>query len=188
MEPVQELQQVKGAVNFIREGVKIGLVNGIIALVILFWSYQGSIEVFNYVMIIARFTPYMMLIVIIYGFYLRKKNGQLMTFKDALQYAFLSFVIADLMIAIGTYILYNVVDPDLTRRSIDFSAKKAEEGLAKLDPEHRKDLAKEIEDLRKSDPHTPLQKIVLGLGLELIVDFVKSLVIALIIRREKPAL
>src|SRR5689334_14411564 len=175
MEPVQEMQ-ARGPVNFIREGVIIGVINGVIALIILFGSYAGTIDTFNTAMFIARFAPYMMLNLVLNRFRLRKKNSGVLTFKDALQYALLSFVLADVMIGIVTYFLYNVIDPDLTRRSIDYAIRGYEQDMAKMDPKHRMEMAREIDNLRKTDPNTPLRVIVSGFGIELLFDFVKSLI------------
>ena len=173
----QEVQQPQ--INFIREGVKIGLVNGAIALLLMYGSYFAGLESFVNVQFYARFVPYMMVILIIYGFQLRQRNGGYLVFKDALQYSFMSYVIVALLMATGTYILFNLVDKDLTQKSFDFSLAKLK-GMGMKEDEIGKLLGK------KEDQTTGFGTIFLGTGFGLIWDFVVSLIVTIIIRREKP--
>lgn len=187
MELSNALQHESNTVNFIREGIKIGLINGLLALIIMFGGYYAGVETFMEVTRIARFTPYMMAIVIIYGFSLRKKNGGFISFKEGLQFAFVSYVIADLMIAGGTYVLYNIIDPALTLDSYNYGIGEIEKDIASMEGEQKKDMEKTLADMKKYKPTTGLRTIVQGFGIELIIDFIKSIIITLIIRKEKPA-
>ena len=62
-------------INFIKEGVKIGLINGAIALLLMYGSYFAGLDTFVNVQFFSRFIPYMMIILIIYGIQLRKRKG-----------------------------------------------------------------------------------------------------------------
>ncbi len=185
METGYEMQQ-PAQVNFKREGAKIGLLNGLFALIILYGSYFAGLEAFVSITVVVRFIPYMILILLLYGFQLRKRNGGYLSFKQGLQYAFLSYIIADILIAIGTYILYNVIDPELTQRSLDLAVSKVDEMMKTMDGAELEALKKNRETLLNADKDTGLRRTVQGFGWELIVDFMKSLIISLIIRREKP--
>ena len=172
-------------INFIKEGVKIGLINGAIALLLMYGSYFAGLDTFVNVQFFSRFIPYMMIILIIYGIQLRKRNGSYLSFKDGLQYSFMSYVIVGLMMAIGTYILFNLVDKDLTQKSFDVSVQKMKHAFTSMgmsEEEIEKAIGKK--DVQKTDFGT----IFLGTGIGWIWDFVVSLIVTLIIRREKPAL
>lgn len=159
--------------NFIREGVKIGVINGVIALLLMYGSYYAGLDVFVSVQLYANFIPYMMIILIIYGFQLRSKNEGYLSFKEGLQYSFMSYVIVALLLAVGTYILFIVIDPGLTQRAFDFSVKKN-----KLEKVIDKNVIQK----------TTLGTIIVGIGYSLILNFIASLIVSVIIRREKPVL
>lgn len=172
-------------VNFIQEGLKIGLINGAFALILLYGSYFMGMDTFVNVQLVSTFLPYMIIVLLIYGFQLRRRNNNLMTFKEGLQFTFMSYVIAAIMVALGTYILFNYIDRDLTQKTFDIAVEKTRsmmEGLNQSDEE----IDKAIAEMEKGRKETNLRTVFLGTGQGLIWDFVKSLLIALIIKREKP--
>ena len=125
----------------------------------------------------------MMIILIIYGLQLRKRNGGYLAFKDGIKYSFMSYVIVAVLVAIGTYILFNLIDKDLTQKSFDLSLEKMKSTFTNMgmkEDEIEKAMGKR--EAQKTDFPT----IFLGTGFGLIWDFVVSLIVALIIRREKP--
>ena len=183
MEAFNTENSIHPQINFIRQGVKIGLVNGAIALLLMYGSYYAGLNNFVSVLFVSRFIPYMMIILIIYGFQLRKRNAGYLTFRDALKYSFMSYVIVAVLMAIGTYILYNLIDKDLTQKSFDLSLEKIKNTFAGM--------GMKDEDVEKAMGNREAQKtdfatIFLGTGFGLIWDFVVSLIVSLIIRREKP--
>jgi hypothetical protein len=167
-------------VNFIREGVKIGLINGAIALLLLFGGYFAGLDIFVTVQFISKFIPYMMVILIIYGLQLRKRNGGYLAFKEGLQYSFMSYVIVALLVAIGTYILFNLVDKNLTEKSFDLSIERLNK-MGMKEEEIERAIGK------RGNQKTDFYTIFLGTGFGLIWDFVLSMIVTVIIRREKPA-
>jgi hypothetical protein len=172
-------QEDQKPVSFIKEGVKIGVINGAIALLIMYGSYFAGLDTFVNFQFYSRFIPYMMIILIIFGLQLRTKNGGYLSFKDALQYSFMSYVIAALLVAIGTYILFNLVDPNLTQKSFDLSLQR----LNKMGMK-QEDIEKMIG--KREGQKTDFGTIFLGTGFGLIWDFIASLIVSVIIRREKP--
>jgi hypothetical protein len=183
MEAFKTEDSIQPGMNFIREGIKIGLVNGIIALLLMYGSYYMGLNNFVTVQFISKFIPYMMIILIIYGLQLRKRNGGYLSFRDGLKYSFMSYVIVAVLLAIGTYILFNVIDKDLTQKSFDLSLEKIKNTFAGM--------GMKDEDVEKAMGNREAQKtdfptIFLGTGFGLIWDFVVSLLVSLIIRREKP--
>jgi len=172
-------------VDFKKEGAKIGIINGAIVLLLMYAGYFMGIDTFVTIQFTDTFLPYMIIILIIYGFQLRKRNGGYLSLKDGLQYSFLSYVIAGLLVAVGTYILYNLIDKNLTQKSFDVSIEKMKAFSKNMGvPEDKID-----EQLGTKQPQkTTLGNILVGMGARWILDFVKCLIISLIIRREKPVL
>lgn len=172
-------------VNFVQEGIKIGLINGLFALLLIYVPYFMGMNTFVNVQFVSNFLPYMIAVLLIKGFQLRKQNGGFLAFKEGLQFAFVSYVIAAIMIAIGTYILYNIIDKDLTQKMFDITIEKTRTMMEKLNmPEDKIDEA--MADAQNKKQETGLKNIILGTGLGLIWDFVKSILVTLIIRKEKP--
>lgn len=173
-------------VDIKREGIKIGIINGLIALTLMYGSYFMGMDVFINQQYLNTFLPYMIIILLIAGFQLRKKNGGYLSFKQAIQFTFLSYVIAAIMIAIGTYILFNLVDKDLTEKSFVLGLEKTR-GLMERMGASDEEIEKTLERMENEKTETGFKTILLGTGLGLIWDFVKSLLISIIIRKEKPA-
>ena len=183
MDVLNSEQTVQPQINFVREGIKIGLINGAIALLIMYGSYFAGLDAFVTAQFFSRFIPYMMIILIVYGFQLRKRNGGYLAFKDGLRYSFMSYVIVALLVGIGTYILFNLVDKDLTQKSFDLSLEKMKQAFSNMGMnEEEIDKAMGKKEVQKTDFGT----IFLGTGMGLIWDFIVSVIVTLIIRREKP--
>jgi hypothetical protein len=176
---METINQEVRPINFVKEGVKIGLINGAIALILMYGSYFAGLNAFITEEFISKFIPYMMIILIIYGLQLRKKNGGYLAFKEGLQYGFISYVIVAIIVGIGTYVLFNLIDKDLTQKVYDISLTRY------------KNMGMKEEDLEKlmgkrEDQKTGASTIFLGTGFSLILSFIASLIVSLIIRREKP--
>ena len=173
-------------VDFKREGVKVGIINGLIALTLMYGSYFMGMDVFINQQYLNTFLPYMIIVLLITGFLLRKKNGGYLSFKQAMQFTFMSYVIAAILIAIGTYILFNLIDKDLTEKAFLLGMEKTR-GLMERFGASDEEIERTLERMENEKTETGFKTILLGTGLGLIWDFVKSLLISLIIRKEKPA-
>ena len=115
---------------------------------------------------------------------MRKANGDILTFQDALKFAFVAYIIIALIEAFGNYVLFNFLDHDLTAKVFEISREKA---IKMMDKFGTSDAQKE-EALKKMDSEskqTTIKTVVLGLGLALVWNFCKSLLIALVIRKEE---
>lgn len=181
-----EQQAYQPQVNFVKEGTKIGFINGGIALLLMYGSYFAGLDTFVSVQFISLFIPYMIIILIVYGFQLRKRNGGFLSFKEGLQFTFMSYVMATLLIALGTYILFNFIDKDLTQKSFDMGLEKTKKFMENMGAKPE-EIDKQIGNFGSTPQKTGTGNIILGMGTDLIWHFVKSLLITLIIRREKPA-
>lgn len=170
--------------NLNKSAITYGVITGLIYLVLTFGAWSiGNTGTFVSITGITTFIPYVIVTLIVAGIKLRKSNNNLMSFQEALKFTFLAYVIYALIEAIGNYVLYAVIDPDLTAKVMEITIQKTmkmmeafgasesqmEEAMAKVDAEPK---------------FTSFKQIFLGLGLALIWNFVKSLLISLIIRRE----
>jgi hypothetical protein len=171
-------------VNVINEGVKYGVINGLIAVLIMYGSWAAGLNTFVACQFWSNFIPYMIVILIIGGLQLRKNNGGILPYAQALKFTFLSYVVVAVIGAIATYILYNIIDKDLTAKSMQVALEKTRAMMEKFGSSEE-DIAKAMKRTEESSQDTGLGKILLGTGLFLIWDFVKSLLISLIIRKEE---
>lgn len=170
--------------NINQTAITYGVITGLIFLALNFGAWaMGSVDNYVTVIGIATFVPYVIIALIIGGIKLRKQNDNLMTFAEALKFTFLAFVIYALIEAIGNYVLYAVVDKDLTAKVMEISLQKTQKLMESFGASEQ-----QIEDAmtkaQNEPPHTSFKQVFLGLGIGLIWNFVKSLLISLVIRRE----
>jgi biotin transporter BioY len=172
-------------VNVVNEGIKWGSINGLIAVLIMYGSWAAGINTFVSVSFWSAFCPYMIVILIIAGLQLKKQNEGLLPFSQALKFTFLSYVVVAVIVAIGTYVLYNLIDKDLTMKSAEAGIAKTQSMMEKFGAKEE-DIEKTIKSMREEGTKgTGLGKILMGTGMFLIWDFVKSLLISLVIRKEE---
>src|SRR5688500_15004734 len=98
----------------------------------MYGSWAMGIDTFINVTSIATFVPYIIITLIIAGFSLRKRNQNVLVFKDAMKFTFLTYVIVALITGIATYILYNIIDKDLTEKSFQIGLEKTRGMLEKF--------------------------------------------------------
>ena len=171
-------------VNVVNEGVKYGLICGLLAALLMYGSWAMGLNTFVACQFYTNFIPYMIAIIIIGGLQLRKNNGGLLPYAQALKFSFLCYVVVAVIMAIATYILYNLIDKELTAKSMQVAVEKTRAMMEKFGSSEE-DIAKAIKRTEEGSKETSLGRILLGTGLFLIWDFVKSLLISLIIRKEE---
>jgi hypothetical protein len=172
-------------VNVVNEGIKWGLIGGLIFLVITYGAW-GLLDTNGFVSFtsIAGFIPYMIVILIVIGLQIRKRNEGVLPYKEALKFVFLAYTIIALTEAVGTYVLYNVLDHDLTAKVFEIGKEKARKMMEMFGQSEEK-TEEAMSKMDKESKQTGLKVVFLGLGYNLIWYFVKSLLIALVIRKEE---
>ena len=75
-------------VNIINEGAKYGLICGLTAVLIMFGSWAAGLSTFTTVQFYTAFTPYMLVIILLGGFQLRKQNEGYLSFAESLKFKF----------------------------------------------------------------------------------------------------
>ncbi len=171
-------------VNVVNEGLKFGAICGLIAVLLMYGSWTMGLSTFVSVTFWTTFVPFMIGIILYGGFQLRKQNDNLLPFKEALKFSFLSYVVAALIVALATYVLYNIIDKELTQKSMQVGLEKMRATMEKFGA-NEEDIAKSLKKTEESSKDTGIGKIFLGMGLGLIWDFCKSLLMALVIRKEE---
>lgn len=170
--------------NLINEGVKYGVICGLSAVLLMYGSWAVDISTFTSVMFASTFIPYMIIILLVGGFAVRKLNGGYLNFQEGLKFNFLAYAVAAVIIAIGTYILYNIIDQTLTEKSAQIGLEKTRAMMEKFGAAEE-DIEKTMANSAESMKQTGLKEILMGTGLGLIWDFVKSLLLTLVIRKEE---
>jgi hypothetical protein len=99
----------------------------------------------------------------------------------------MSYVIVTVVVAVGTYILFNLIDKNLTQKTFDIGVEKTRNFMQGLGAKPE-DIDKEVERMGGTPKDTGIKTIVFGAGQDLIWHFIKSLLITLIIRKEKPVI
>lgn len=171
--------------NNIKQGITYGIIGGLIFLAISFGPWAlGSVEDFVSVTTITNFIPFHFIILLVIGFKLRKNNDGLYSFKEALQFTFVGYVIYALIEAIGTYVLYVLLDPELTAKVIEIAIAKAMQMMEKLGaPEV--EIENTIKKMRAEPKTTTFKQVFLGLGLAIGFNFVKALILSIIVKKNE---
>ncbi len=171
-------------VNIINEGAKYGLICGLIAVLIMFGGWAAGLNTFTTIQFYSAFTPYMLVIILLGGFQLRKQNEGFLSFAESLKFSFMAYVVAAVLVAVATYILYNVLDKELTAKSAQVALEKTRTMMEKFGAKEE-DIEKAIKNSEASMKETGIGKILLGTGIGLIWDFCKAMLISLVIRKEQ---
>jgi hypothetical protein len=171
--------------NNIKQGVTYGIVGGLIFLALSFglWAV-GSVE--NYVAVtgVTTFIPYLFIILLVVGFRLRKDNGGLYSFKEALQFTFVAYVVFALIEALGTYVLYALVDPDMTAKVIEITIAKTVQMMEKFGASEAQ-IEDTIKKMQAEPKTTSFKQVFLGLGLAIVFGFIKALVLSIIVKKNE---
>lgn len=171
-------------VNVINEGVKYGSICGLLAVLLMYGSWAMGLNTFVAVSFWSAFIPYMIIIIIIGGFQVQKQNGGLLPYAQALKFSFFSYVIVAVIIALATYILYNLIDKELTQKSMQVGMEKVRSMMEKFGSSEE-EIAKAMKKTEEGSKETGIGKILLGTGGVLIWSFCISLLISLVIRKEE---
>jgi hypothetical protein len=170
----------------LRQSVVAGVIGGLIFAGFSFGTYYSGIQSFAGFSIIYTWIPVIFVLILILGFNVRKKLGGYMSFKEVLQYALVAYLVYEIISAIVTYVLFVAIDPALTQKLLDAVMQKTVGWMRRFGtPEAKIDEALANAKLQKVD--TGVGTIVKGIAWSLIWDFVKSLIIAWIVKKDRPA-
>lgn len=118
------------------------------------------------------------------AYWLQHREAWTIDWKQIIRFALLSYVIFEVFYAVANYLLFDIVDPGAYLRMVDTLNKEDVERLklANAPDEKIQELIKMGEYAKQ--PITWVQRMV-GIGQNLIMDFIKSFLIGFIIKQIK---
>lgn len=166
-----------------RSALIYGLIGGLIFVLLHFGAWAFGVPTYISVSGLEKVVPYVILLLIFAGLQLRKKNGGFLPYSEALKFAFLAFIIVVIIEAVSNYILFNVVDKNLTASLLVFTKEQTVQLLKKMGSTQNQ-IDEAVKNIT-SDKETNFKTIFLGTGISIIWSFGKAALIALVIRKEK---
>lgn len=165
-------------------GFNYGLIAGLVITLITLIQYLGGIE---WYLSPIGFVSYLIIVTaaVLAALRVRKENEGFLEFSQALKVTFLVFVIAFLVQTLFTYVLLNFVDVSFKEAVSQEIMNKTEQMMKKMGMSDSK-IDEHFEAERSKDQFS-LGRMLLGYGLTCIVSFIFCLLIALIVKRSKPA-
>lgn len=169
-------------------GVILGLFFGIVygASLLIFWR-QGDGAYINYQRF-ATWVPIILLSLMATGWYWRKSNGDNpLTLIQGLQFAFLAYIIFELITLVSNVILHNFLDTGLYDRGLLFSMNEQKQYNIShgASPGEIKQIQDSI-DYTTSHPQKGMTtiQILLGFGTALMGAFFKAMLVGFIIQKK----
>jgi hypothetical protein len=162
----------------------IGFVLLFAALSVLYW--KAGVEAYYTFLHYSTFIPWMAVGLALACWLWRQKSGPYVTFLSALQFFFVAYLIYELGYALVTVVLYDALDKTLYYRVLDYSLtqKKLQYIQQHLPIVQIQDA---LDDARKhSQEGVTTKQVILGFGQNLLLDFVKSLLLAIVLQRKPP--
>lgn len=166
--------------------IKAGLAASILYILLLFGSWAIGIAVFVKVSAIYKLLPVIIILLLIFGFQLRKQNGGFILLAEVLKFAFLAYVIYELVYAASNYLLYSVIDKGLSSKVLAASEGQTRTFLKMLGMPQAS-IDDSIEQAKSSNTSgMSWGQLIMGFGGGLILDFILGIGVAAIVQK-KPA-
>ena len=172
--------------TILTQSIIAGIISAVIYVLFSFGTYYTSINSYVVFSYIYALLPVIMILLIIMGFRLRKQLGGYIDFKEMLQFAFVAYLIYEIAVAVTTYILFVVIDPQLTRKMLDMTMQYTTDMMKRFGAPQAQ-IDETIAKSHKNQETTGRQNILLGIGINLVWDFIKSLLVAVMVKKERPA-
>jgi hypothetical protein len=169
-----------------RLAIRFGIIGGLLFAVFCIGCWAGGMNTFASFLIWYTWLPVIFVLFLIGAFQRRKQLGGYMSFRDALVFAFLAYVIYEVFYVIVTIVLFKIIDPQLQDKVLVIVLDKTRTFMENMGASQST-----IEDaLNKAKQNNEgtysVKQIFMGFGMSLIYDFVKSVIIAAITQRRKP--
>lgn len=159
-----------------------GAAAGLAYAITLFVTWKSGVPVLANFLTFYTYTPIILLAIGGTAWWLAVKSGMELSFRDVLQFCLLAYLVYELAYAVSNYSLFAKLDPQLNSELVDHlletTRKKLESNGA------GKDQKEAVEDLANAGraPLTLMQTLI-GLGQNMLIDFLKSLFIATITKQ-----
>jgi Protein of unknown function (DUF4199) len=169
-----------------KQSILFGVIAGLIFAAFSMGTYYTSINSFASFSLLYTWIPSIFILILVGSFMARKKAGGYLEFKQALQYAIIAYLIYELIYAIVTYILYVAIDKNLTQKLLDVIMQKTTQWMKSFGSSDAQ-INDAIAKSKQGNVQTGIREILIGIGWAMLLNFVKALIIAFIIKKDKPA-
>lgn len=161
-----------------------GTLLGLLFTGILFFSWKQGIDFMVSFHKYYALLPLVFLSVLGATYFIEHKQNWTIDWKLIIRFAFLSYIIFEIFYALANYLLFDIVDPSAYLRMVDTLNQEDVQRLKEANaPEEKiKELIKMGEYAKQ--PITWIQRLV-AIGQNLILDFIKSVLIGFIIKQVK---
>lgn len=159
-----------------------GAITGLAYASLLFMTWKSGVSELADFLTLYTYTPIIFLVIGGTAWWLAVKSGREVSFKEVLQFCLLAYLVYELAYAAANYGLFGKLDPKLNNELVEHlmetTRKKLESNGA------GKDQKEAVEDLANAgrEPLTLMQTVI-GLGQNMLIDFLKSLFIATITKQ-----
>ena len=166
--------------------ISFGILAGLLFTIINFACWWAGIEIFSTFLLWYSWLPVIFIIVLTGAFFRRKQLGGYMSFKEGITFCFLAYLIFEVFYAITTLVLFRFIDPQLQEKVFAVVVEKTRKFMEGIGaPDSKIEDALEKAKAGNQSKYT-VGQVVMGFGLALLFDFVKSLIIAAIAQRRRP--
>jgi hypothetical protein len=161
-----------------------GTLIGLLFTGFLFFSWNQGIDFMVSFHKYYALLPLVFLSVLGAAYLIEQKQNWTIDWKLIIRFAFLSYIIFEIFYALANYLLFDIVDPSAYLRMVDTLNQEDVQRLKEANaPEEKiKELIKMGEYAKQ--PITWIQRLV-AIGQNLILDFIKSVLIGFIIKQVK---
>lgn len=171
--------------SYLNPGIKWGLIAGLVAVIVSVIMWVTNREMFFSITLGFIMLCLFIIFSVLAGLDKKRQLGGYISFKQALQPVFLTFVIGALIVTIYNYITYNFIDPTAADQMKQYTVATLEKMLYRLGmPEDQ--LEEQLDSIRQQDFHMgPAQSFLNYLSL-LIRYFIVAAIVSLAIRKKGP--
>lgn len=173
----------------LREALKFGIIAGVINAIVHFALWKTGAATYFKMIGIYKFIPIFTILFFVAAMQLRKKLAGYISFQEGLKFAFMAFVIFEVLVGVTNFTLFNIIDPGFQEKVGAEAIKMSRELALKMGgAEAAKEMDKNMDaQLAAAKDKLGFAKIAMGIGLMLVWDFILSLLIAVIVKKERPA-
>lgn len=165
-------------------GLTYGLIGGIAMIIYTLCLYMAGIETFMNFALAFLVYAIIIAIAVMAGLKQKKLNGGYLSFAEALKTVFLTFVLAFLLSTLFNYVLLNYIDTGFRDEMTRVTIEKMETWMRKFGAPDS-DIEKALEGASSADNYS-FGKTLLGYGMMCIIFCIVSLIIAAIIKKNRP--
>ncbi|MFT3823442.1 MAG: DUF4199 domain-containing protein [Chitinophagaceae bacterium] len=160
-----------------------GLFAGLAMVLIMLFLYLGGVSAFMGFLGWIKY-PIIIFIAVLAAQKVKKQNGGYLQFSEAVKIVFGVFALGFLLETIFSYILLNFIDPGFRDALAQATMEKMGEMMKRFGATEEQ-IEKAITDGMNKNNYT-LGKVFVGYGVVCIVSFIFALIVAAIVKKNKP--